>query len=765
MFTFGTYHLKGEALKTSLGYVLNNTSIISLDTANLYKNEAEIGAFLRSNSFDNSEPILITTKLWETKMRSIDIIMKSIHNSVEKMKSGVNARFRVLLHHPALPHVWKALEECVKIGIIHEIGISNHDIPAIRELLSYASIRPSVNQLEVHPFLEPSELQPLLEFCNNEGIPVEAHSVLVRGLYWSNPKLTRAALESKLTQAQYLICWAASQTGVKSVCISSTNSAHLQELLCSPVEKFNVMESLSDVKRFRLYPFLKNNIEDSMYIPIDMKWTTENLTKILLEDISLKKDGYENQVSDVCLMIPSVNSKYSNLAKNIARCAYPSLDDERRFAKFHSLTKPLRVYCYHRYRERELRKQKEGLSICCVTKRVKNFDDQISDAVINPTPMPVDVSEKETLEPFFHYLSSNEPFVGDKEFFKGAVIGERMDMCKQVTGTEHINDLCEAVSKNTQVKHFLLGNNIAFRDDQKQANSMAEIIRSNQAIETWYLAGNYIGPEAIKILCEALKVNTTCKSLWLKRNPVGAEGAKHLSEMLRSNNTLTLLDLDNCGLLDKGVEALCSYNTVNLKHIYIDANGITPTGAREIANWCKMNKNVIKSFYVSINRIGDEGASLICDALMGSTSLKRLSMGSNRLTDAVGGKIVDLALSCKKLISLSLGCYKSTFDLGEKPNFFTNVEPFIRLVKNHANLLYLDLLMNSIPETEIIRLIDTARNLKRETPITIDGFQYGTKPEDKKHLYLNGFSDRKELKFIKHPKKVLHIDSIYRNRM
>jgi hypothetical protein len=665
-----------------------------------------------------------------------------------------------------------------------------------------------VNQLEVHPFLDPQELQPLLQFCRMQMIPVEAHSVLMRGLYWSNPKLIAAALDSNLTQAQYLVAWAASQIGVDGVCISSTSNEHLQELLSSPIFD-DPLPPLLDIKRFRLYPFSDVlSSEMQLHQLQQVKWNVKDLTETILNDLLLLKNvenmGSDECISDVCLMIPSVKSKYSELGRDMARTAYPQLDgDERKFARFDSLTKPLRVYCYDRYKEIEESERKKTLSVCCVTKKIKNFDDQISDAIINPTPMPVDISEKETLEPFFHYLSSNETFVGDKEFFKGAVIEKRMDMCKQVTGPDHIEDLCVAVSKNTQIRHFLLGNNIAFRGDQEKAKAMADVMKSNQAIETWYLAGNYIGPQGTKLLCLGLKTNTTCKSLWLKRNPIGKEGAKYLHDMLACNQNMKLLDLDNCGLLDEGVEALFGSDSDdggdgddnedndggdnednedndddnednednddggssqnNLQHIYLDANGITPRGATFIARWCKEHKDTIKSLYVSINRLGNEGVRDICDALHGSKSLKRISFGSNRLTDDIANHIVDFALSCEKLICLGLGCYKSTFDMGEKPNFFSRVDPFLRLVQNHSSLLYLDLLMNSFPKEDVIRLIQFAKECTSK--LTIDASQITTKPEDKKSLFLNAYSDRNKLKFVKHPKKVLHIDSIYRNRM
>ena len=683
--------------------------------------------------------------------------------SVSKFPSRF--RIRVLLHHISSSHVWKALEECVKLGFVHEIGVSNHNIEALTTLLEYATIKPIVNQLEVHPFLDPNELQPLLQFCKINDIPVQAHSVLVRGLYWSTEELINAAREANLTQAQYLVSWAASQKGVTNVCISTSNNAHLQELLSSPIFS-DSMPSLKSVKRYRLYPFVTTHF-------VKMSWNMSDLSKVIIEDMRLIKENLpENlsKISNLSLMIPSVTSKYSNIGRDIARETYPELDDERRFSKFHSLTKPLRLYCHERNEAYENQERKKTLSTCCVTKRIKQYDDQISETVLNPTPMPVDVSEKETLEPFFHYLSSNDTFVGDKEFFKGAVIDKRLDMCKQVTGPEHIQELCEAVSKNTQIRHFLLGNNIAFKDAQHKATSMANVMRSNQEIETWYLAGNYIGCEATEILCQGLLHNTQCKSLWLKRNPIGITGAKSLCTLLHTNKTLELLDLDNCGILDQGVVQLfsgCDQASFSnsLKHLYMDANGITEMGAVAIAEWCKNHKNTIKSLYVSINRLGDNGVKLICDSLYNSTSLKRISFDSNRLTDNVGDYIVDFALSCPKLICLGLGCYKSTFDMGEKPNFFTNVEPFIRLIQTHPSLAYLDLLMNNIPDNDIIRLISVAKECNNYKHLTIDACQILTPSDNKKNLYFNGHGDRKALKFIRHPEKVLHIDSIYRNRM
>ena len=152
---------------------------------------------------------------------------------------------------------------------------------------------------------------------------------------------------------------------------------------------------------------------------------------------------------------------------------------------------------------------------------------------------------------------------------------------------------------------------------------------------------------------------------------------------------------------------------------------------------------------------------LLCDSLRGSKSLKRFSSTSNRLTNHVSQYVVDFALSCKSLISLNLGYYKSTYHLGEKPNFFTDISPFKYLVENHKSLMFLDLQKNNIDEKKIIELIELVKEMKLN--MTIYGSQMFKSKKGKK-LLKNVHSIQK-LQDIRNPKRVTYIDSIYRNRM
>ena len=67
------------------------------------------------------------------------------------------------------------MEKAVKQGMIRHIGVSNFSIKKIRNLLGKSEIRPEVNQVELHPFLQQNKM---LEFCNKENIVATAYSPL-----------------------------------------------------------------------------------------------------------------------------------------------------------------------------------------------------------------------------------------------------------------------------------------------------------------------------------------------------------------------------------------------------------------------------------------------------------------------------------------------------------------------------------------------------------------------------------------------------------
>jgi diketogulonate reductase-like aldo/keto reductase len=67
------------------------------------------------------------------------------------------------------------MEELVDAGLVKAIGVANFTTALLHDLLSYARIKPAVNQVELHPYLQQRQL---LRYCAAQGIVVEAYSPL-----------------------------------------------------------------------------------------------------------------------------------------------------------------------------------------------------------------------------------------------------------------------------------------------------------------------------------------------------------------------------------------------------------------------------------------------------------------------------------------------------------------------------------------------------------------------------------------------------------
>ena len=74
------------------------------------------------------------------------------------------------------------MEELVRAGLVRSIGVCNYNCGLLRDLLSYASIRPTVLQIERHPLLCQEKL---VRFCREEVIAVTGFSPLGAQSYFS----------------------------------------------------------------------------------------------------------------------------------------------------------------------------------------------------------------------------------------------------------------------------------------------------------------------------------------------------------------------------------------------------------------------------------------------------------------------------------------------------------------------------------------------------------------------------------------------------
>jgi len=177
------------------------------DCACDYGNEAEVGAGIRAaldEGLCRREELWITSKLWNTYHTKAHVRQALEHSLLHL---GVEYLDLYLIHFPislrfvpfhmryppgwvfdpdaVMPqmeptHVpvaetWAAMEELVAAGLVRNIGVCNFGCALLRDLRSYASVRPAVLQVELHPFLTQEKL---LRFCRESHIAVTGFSPL-----------------------------------------------------------------------------------------------------------------------------------------------------------------------------------------------------------------------------------------------------------------------------------------------------------------------------------------------------------------------------------------------------------------------------------------------------------------------------------------------------------------------------------------------------------------------------------------------------------
>jgi diketogulonate reductase-like aldo/keto reductase len=150
------------------------------------------------------EDIFITTKI-NIKNFSKKKLLSSFEESLEKLNSDYVDL--LLLHFPVpvlRKNAWAGLEEIKESKKAKSIGVSNYTIRHLEELFKYTKVRPVINQVELHVFLQQPELR---QFCKDNNIQVEAYSPLARVHILDNPVVQKIADKHDKTYTQVMLRW------------------------------------------------------------------------------------------------------------------------------------------------------------------------------------------------------------------------------------------------------------------------------------------------------------------------------------------------------------------------------------------------------------------------------------------------------------------------------------------------------------------------------------------------------------------------------
>lgn len=184
-----------------------------IDTAQAYGNERGVGEGVRQSGIPRDE-IFITSKV-AAEHKSYESAAKSIDDTLALMK--MDYLDMMIIHSPQPwkevnqsenrykkenQEVWRALEDALEAGKLRAIGVSNFLEEDVQNILKTARIKPQVNQILAHISNTPLDL---IQYCQNEGIAVEAYSPVAHGEALKNSKIVAMAKKYGVSVAQLCI--------------------------------------------------------------------------------------------------------------------------------------------------------------------------------------------------------------------------------------------------------------------------------------------------------------------------------------------------------------------------------------------------------------------------------------------------------------------------------------------------------------------------------------------------------------------------------
>lgn len=206
-----------------------------IDTAQSYFNEEEVGNAIVQSGIPREE-LFLTTKVW-IEHYGYEETKASVLESMRKLQTDYLDL--CLLHQPFgdVYGAYRALEELHDRGKLRAIGISNFYPDRMIDLASFCHVKPTVNQIEIHPHHAQEESK---RWHDKYGVQLEAWAPFGegRGNMFELPELKTLAVKHRKTVAQVILRWHL-QRGIVVI----PKSTHRERM----EENFNVFDfTLSD---------------------------------------------------------------------------------------------------------------------------------------------------------------------------------------------------------------------------------------------------------------------------------------------------------------------------------------------------------------------------------------------------------------------------------------------------------------------------------------------------------------------------------------
>jgi alcohol dehydrogenase (NADP+) len=245
------------------------------DCAERYRNEREVGEALRAGFCAGGvwrQDLFMTTKLWNTNHRP-ERVQPAFEASLGRL--GLDDLDLYLMHTPfafqpgddqdprnaaggilydegvTLLDTWQAMERLVTQGKCGAIGLSDISLEQLAPLYEAATIKPSVVQVEAHPYLPETQL---LDFCRKKGVVLLAFAPLGHGIRpgpLEDPVVLAIAARIGKTPAQVLLAWAVQRgTAMLTTPKTAARARENFDIAALPEDAFAEIDAIQTRQRF-----------------------------------------------------------------------------------------------------------------------------------------------------------------------------------------------------------------------------------------------------------------------------------------------------------------------------------------------------------------------------------------------------------------------------------------------------------------------------------------------------------------------------------
>jgi diketogulonate reductase-like aldo/keto reductase len=210
----GVFQTPPDETRAAVAAALD-TGYRHIDTAAAYGNERQVGEAVHASAVGRNA-VFLETKIWISDY-GYDETLHGFDKSAGKL--GVDQIDLLILHQP-LPsafdktlEAYRALERLYADGKVRAIGVSNFMVEHLTRLLDKASVVPTANQIELHPYFQQREVQAM----NAEhGILTQAWSPIGGITFYrdgqhtstlEDPVIVRIAQAHAKSAAQVMLRW------------------------------------------------------------------------------------------------------------------------------------------------------------------------------------------------------------------------------------------------------------------------------------------------------------------------------------------------------------------------------------------------------------------------------------------------------------------------------------------------------------------------------------------------------------------------------